>query len=117
MKYSEPESISLERVLSILEHGDSDAKCHALVNLVHSDIDWKQAQEICLENLKNTDQNVARVATICLGHIARINGDIDQDRVVKALISLKTSHSSLAGTAEDALSDIDIFINQKKRST
>jgi hypothetical protein len=72
-----------------------------------SDGDWVTNHALSL--LRHSDSNVRVMAATALGHIARIHGRIDVDRVLPAL-RLLANDPATAGRAEDALDDIDMFV-------
>lgn len=109
MKYVEPHEISREQAESAFESADPSAICHALVNLTFFEDDWKWMSDTCMRYVEGSDKNIALTAIICLGHVARIHHRID-DRVLARLNELK-SDPVLGGTAEDALSDVEIFVD------
>jgi len=105
MKYSEPKQITIESAESIFKSGNVNDICHAIVNVVHSDIDWRWAQDVCLRFSHSEEFAIAHVSVVCLGHIARINRRIDKQRVIKRFEELK-SNPRLVGAIENALDDI-----------
>jgi hypothetical protein len=62
--------------------------------------------------MDHADENVARVATLCLGHLARIHGELDLHCVLPHLHRQKRDRPALAGTVDDVLEDISMFIHR-----
>jgi len=54
--------------------------------------------------------NVRRVAVTALGHLARIHRTLDLDRVLPVLAQI-SGEVEPAGTVEDAMDDIRLFIS------
>ena len=89
--------------------GDITARANALLGVVHADDDpaWLQAR--CTEIIASSDHpNDRRLAVVCLGHIARLHGVAGPE--VVGLLAELTHDPVLGGTAEDALSDVRIFV-------
>ncbi|MBC3879964.1 hypothetical protein H8K35_06495 [Undibacterium sp. LX40W] len=89
---------------------DPQVICDALVTMAFYEADWNWAQEKCLSFLKSSDIQVAGLAATCLGHIARIHRRLDKERVLIALRDASLNTPFIAGKVEDALDDIDTFI-------
>ncbi|MEN5032579.1 hypothetical protein [Pseudomonas sp. Ps21-P2] len=74
------------------------------------DPEWIQIKCIdVIENHRNDD--VRGLAMTCIGHVARMHKVIDKSLVIPVLFE-KLKHSTLSGRAQDALDDIDVFINR-----
>lgn len=96
-------------LLAAIRTGDPQIANEALLELTYDDPDGDWVEPILLEHLApEHDLPLRRLATTCLGHLARIHGKITRTTVVPALHAL-LSDPDLGGTAEDALQDIDIF--------
>jgi 3-oxoadipate enol-lactonase len=110
MRYQSVEPISRSDAESIFAGENTDEIVNALLSVAYHDPDWRWVQNQCLQFLDASTFNLRRMATLCLGHVGRIHGIIDWDVVVPRLVSL-LDDPELAGTAEDALSDISIFVH------
>ena len=64
----------------------------------------------CLHLTDSQDLNVRRVAVTALGHLARIHRTLDLDRVLPVLAQI-SGEVEPAGTVEDAMDDIRLFIS------
>lgn len=96
-----------EKLLS----GDPEAIVYGLLGAVEGVDDWRWVQDQCLRFVTDPREDVVRAAVICLGHLARIRGKLDQERVGKAFRKVKVGASPrVRGAIEDALSDIKIFL-------
>ena len=112
-RYEEILPISRHEAISLFHFGlDSEAICKALLSVALHDEDWKWAQAHCLRFLEHSNPEVRRVAAVGLGHVARIHGHLDRRRVVMALNSFinRDINKKIAGAAQDALDDIDLFL-------
>lgn len=107
MKYVEPKKISRKEADLALKSPDSGVVSHALVNIAFFESEWKWSQDVCLQFVDDRRIEVAQVALTCIGHIARIHGQLDK-KVIQKLNSLR-KNSKLGGYAENALSDYEIF--------
>jgi hypothetical protein len=106
--YHEVLPISREAAASAFSSGDADRICHALISLAYHDGDWRWVQDTCLHFLRNDNPQISGVAATCLGHVARIHGILDKDKVVLALHTRLADHR-IKGIIEDALEDIGMF--------
>lgn len=101
--------ISRDDALKAFASGDSEQICKVLVSVAFHESDWRWVQDKCLEFLASDDANVSGLAATCLGHIARIHKSLDKERVVAALRQ-RLGDPSIAGRVEDALDDIEMFV-------
>lgn len=92
--------------------GDPRKIGDALLSVAFYDTDWQWVQDQCLSYLDNESAQIRCVAAICLGHVARIHGKLDLDKVVSALRS-KKEDPEVWGSALDALDDIEMFVVRK----
>ena|SRR3990167_10012909 len=101
----------IDRNLAEDAFNSNDARkiCDALVRVTYYDSDFKWVQSKCIVFLKSNDINVKRLAITCLGHLARIHKKLDKELVIPLLEQLRTD-KYLGGTAEDALDDIEMFL-------
>lgn len=80
---------------------------------LYGDGDWKETQELCLELLDHDDHQVQALAATCLGHLARVYRQLDEDRVLAALRRVR-SRPHVRGNADNALDDIDTFLHPRR---
>jgi hypothetical protein len=92
-----------------LASGDTKAICDAMVSIAYHDEDWHWAQQQFLELLSASDTQVRGLAATCLGHLARIHGMLDRDRVETELRKY-LEDAAIGGRASDALDDIGMFL-------
>lgn len=107
-QYREPAPIARSEAVAALSSGDLNKVREALVSIAFHDPDFEWAQAQCLDFCANPDPEVRGVAVVCLGHIARIHGRIDMEKVGPVLKKL-ASDSQLVGIVQDALDDIRQF--------
>jgi len=103
---------SIERVLIDLQSTDTSTVCNGLLGIAFCESDWQWAKNTFLQLLQNHPHSDIRdLCATCLGHVARIHGKLDKNKVTKVL--KKYSHDPnfavLAG-AQNALDDIAMFI-------
>src|SRR5262245_59198295 len=101
-RYHDVLPLSRDVAVAEFESGDAERICHALVAVAFHEPDWRWAQDRCLELLDDRDPNVSGLAATCLGHVARIHGTLDKERVVSALRN-KMDNQQIVGIVEDAL--------------
>jgi hypothetical protein len=117
MRYVEIEPITRQEAEVAFASGVSREICLGLVRLVYHDDDWHWLQEKCIEMSQDSDVFVAGVAVTCVGDVARIHRTLELDKVLPVLKELR-ANPELAGRVDDALGDIEIFMNVKiDRST
>ena len=97
-----------------LNSGDPEVISQALVGAAFHSPEWQWVQDTCLGYLEHQSLQVRRVAAICLGHVARIHGLLDEPLVNPRLKEL-LSDPELGPYAEDALEDIRMFVTRKRR--
>ena len=108
MKYKAPEAIPKQDAEALFESAQPEIICQALVSLAFYEPDWKWVQDKCLFFIQEKNPSVRRVAATCLGHVARIHGRLEKDKVVKEL-RLHMNDHELIESLEDALNDIEMF--------
>lgn len=100
-----------EEIEQAFKHGSARDISETLVTLALYDTDWKKVEKYCLEFLEHQDASIRAVAATCIGHLARIHKTLDLDLVLPALYRhLSDPGKWVAGSADDALSDIQIFM-------
>lgn len=103
--FHNPAPATPARVRAALDRGDLSSALDAMVGAVlpgHGD--WRELQELYLGLLDHGDRQVRLLAATCLGHVARVHGRLDEDRVVPAL--------ERRG-ATNALDDIRTFLHPR----
>jgi hypothetical protein len=109
MRYSEPLPLTRADAERIFASSDRDAVCEALVAVAFHDPDWRWVQDKCLGFTHHSEWALRAIAATCLGHLARIHGTLDFERVKPRLIELMKDPRT-RGYAEDAASDIRMFM-------
>ncbi len=79
--YQEVEQRSEAEIDRMLESESGDDLIRALLPLAFFGKDWKVAQETCVGFLEHRDPEVARIAALGIGHLARIHGKIGTSAV------------------------------------
>lgn len=99
-------------VLAELQSGVAGRATDALLSLTYHESDRVWLEDLLLGVLEDdgNDLQVRQLATICLGHSARIHQAVSR-RVIDRLDAL-LGHPELASRATDALSDIAIFAKE-----
>ena len=101
-----------QKLEAMLRSEDMTVATDALLYLCFNidDPEWIQVKFIdVIEKHRNDD--VRGLAMTCIGHIARMHKVIDKSLVIPVLFE-KLKHSTLSGRAQDAIDDIDVFINR-----
>ena len=103
---------SQEELDVMLRSEDAEVATDALMYLCFNIDDPQWIQLKCIEAIKNhRDEDVRGLALTCIGHVARMHKIIDKSLVMPVLLE-KLKHRTLSGRAQDALDDIEIFINR-----
>ena len=95
-----------------LSSGDTAAKIYALLRSAHHDPDWRWVQDTCIEHALNADFELAYTATICFGHLARIHGALDLNKVMPVLTKLRKDPAH-KGVVEDIIQEIRFFTSDR----
>lgn len=98
---------SFKAAETALHSGDPRRIGRALLTLALNGYDV--AERRALEHLRHPDVWVRRNAATSLGHVARVVGELDVDRVVPALLALMAD-PKVYGEADDALDDVEHFL-------
>ena len=105
----EPDEPWRREMLAAIESDDVARATQSLVELTYNDPDGGWVEQVVLAHLDTRYHDQLRaLAATCLGHVARIHGEINRSTVVPALRAL-LSDPLLAGRAQDALDDVDQF--------
>jgi hypothetical protein len=106
-RYEEPPLASREDLESAVATGDPTAISRTMVGIIEDDdVDWLTHTLLDLSGHGSIE--VRATAITCLGHVARIHGRIDSDRVLPRLRDLR-SDPLLRGRVDDAIDDIEHF--------
>lgn len=112
MKYEEIKKIDSSNLLSELGSLDEDKKLNALLHLVLNENNYNLAMKTTLEFSDNESELIKGCAIECFGHIARIYGKLELEKVNNIInTNLRQKPSKfLLGKILDAKDDIEIFI-------
>ena len=80
---------------------------------LYGDGDWQEAQDLYLTLLDHDDHQAQALAATCLGHVARVYGQLDEARVGTALRQVRV-RPHVSGTARNALEDIELFLYPRR---
>lgn len=109
IKFNDVKSIDRDTAENVFNSKNSKEICDALIRITYYDHDYKWVQSKCIRFLDSNDLNVKRLAIICLGHLARIHKQLDKEAVIPLLKKLQND-PNVGGAAEDALDDIESFL-------
>lgn len=109
MNYEEATPISRTDAVDVFTTGEPIQICRALVRVVFHDPDWRWVQEQCIRLAARPDPDVRGLVATCFGHLARLHGELDAEKVVLVLRSLNDD-PEITGRVEDALDDIRMFL-------
>jgi hypothetical protein len=107
--YEEPPDATVGQVRAALAAGEEPSHVSTLlVGAALHQSDWRNVQELCLELLDGENAAIAATSVTCLGHLARLHGQIDKDRVIRAIKSHE-DNPVIRKRIQDALDDIEMF--------
>ena len=106
--YENPRSIAKEAAEAILLKGNSSEMCSALMSIALYEKDLSQAQDLVFPNFLSTNKDIAQAAITSVGHLARLHGQIDLDRL-NFLLERMIYKAELSGNIEDMFNDIEVF--------
>ena len=108
-QYQDLPRVSEKDIETKLELAKGEDLC--LLLLAMSELEnWRWVQEKYLTYLTHEDKWVASAAITGLGHLARLSGNLDKDKVISSLKKLESERPELIGKIEDSISDIEVFL-------
>jgi hypothetical protein len=109
--FHNPEKEEKQEVLKILKSGDSGAICNTLVAVAFHEEDLNFCIKVIVECLNHPDDNVKGLAVLCIGHLARIHGELPEDIVIPIMLkALKSKVKAVKDRVVHAMSDIHVFM-------
>ena len=110
-EYREVPAFERRAALAALDSGDVDRMVDALLGLALHDPDWKWIQDLCIRYSGHPHANVRGIAVLSFGHVARIHGKLETDRVLPILRrALQDPDPLVRGQAHSALADVQFFV-------
>jgi hypothetical protein len=114
MRFENLEPIGREAAGTMLSEGTQEEKVGALLRLTYHDPDREWLQSLCIDILHTSnDLWLRRTAITCIGHIARIHGNVDV-KVVRPLLERLREDAELSGFVDDTLADLTTFLPRLK---
>jgi hypothetical protein len=113
LKYESVEPISRKRAQISFSSGNPRLIREALIRVALYDEDWSWTEHWCLHFIASNDPEIRATAILCLGHIARVHGQLDTAIVVPLLRKLKND-PLVGGYADNALSDIYTYMKYEE---
>lgn len=110
-----PDLVWRGRMMADIESGDFALATDALLSLTNYEPERRWIEKVLLGVIDSTaDLQIRQLAVICLGHVARIHRNTTSAVVVPRLEAL-THEKDFASRANNALEDIEIFVNRAVR--
>lgn len=113
MRYHQPQKLTKTDAEQAFARGSAPEIQRALVAIALGEEDWRWVQEKCLVFTHHDEPGIRGLAATCLGHLARIHGQLDMHKVMPRLDALQRDPAT-AGRAETALDDIKMFILDRR---
>lgn len=108
MQYEKLPKITKEQAESKLKTVQGEDLCLLLLSMCELE-DWKWVQDIYIRYLNSNDQWVLGAAITALGHLARIAGKIEKNKVIEALNKISSTNPMIKGKIDNAINDINMF--------
>jgi hypothetical protein len=115
MRWQEVIPITRDDAQVALDSDSPSIVCDALVRITYHDPDWRWVQEQLLKFSKHSNADIRGLAATCFGHLARIHRVLDLKLVLPVLSELLRD-SEVSGRAQDALDDIRIYLEHKRKT-
>jgi hypothetical protein len=110
-KYEEVQEYNKESTIEELKSTEANGIVNALLGLTFHEGNWKWVQDICIQYSSHSEYKVRGIAILCFGHLARIHGELDTERVLPIVKkALRDSNEFVVGHANSALDDIQFFV-------
>jgi hypothetical protein len=106
--YECPKAVTKEVAELALSEDDGMKLCSILISVALFENDFPWAQNLIFSNVLSKHQHIAQAAVIAVGHLARIHGKINMDKL-NVLFEGVLFKSELSGSIQDTLDDIEIF--------
>lgn len=107
-----------EAIEQVVRHGPLDDLRWLPVGLSLDPPEGVDVQGLCLRLSRHCDPWVRGNALMAFGHLARVTGELDPERVKPVLQEgLKDESGLVSSRAADAISDIRIYLGWKFRHT
>jgi hypothetical protein len=108
-KYEEIAPISPVEAEAVIRAGKTEDVPLTLIRLAYYEPDWRWVQDLCINLSNHKDKWVRRACATCFGHLARIHGKIEREKINPVLTRL-LNDSDVSGYAQDTINDLDIFL-------
>ncbi|ULJ64771.1 hypothetical protein [Wielerella bovis] len=112
--YQEIPMFNEDKITEILQYGSNEDKSELVLSLSLYQYDIKKTESIIKLFLTGTNEDMARVALVALGHVIRLNGHhVDIEKWITIFKSLP-SKNKLQGQFDEVLEDYEIFVKRKQ---
>ena len=111
MKYESIKKYSKAEIEKALADNNPDELLYVVLSVALYSDDFEYAENFCIQLSNHEHFNVCRNAIQGFGHIARIHGKLNENKV-KPIIekALKNKNKTVRGNANDAKDDTEIFL-------
>lgn len=100
-----------EWALEQIKSDETDRIADALLSLAFYNEDWMFVENLCIEYSSHSDSKVRGIAILCFGHLARIHGQLHNEKVMPIINkALMDKDDFIRGHAHDAKDDINTFL-------
>jgi hypothetical protein len=107
--YEKIEPISRSEAEAVIRRDQTGDIPLTLIRLAYYEPDWRWVQDLCISLSDHKDKWVRRACATCFGHLARIHGRIEREKINPVLTRL-LNDSDVSGYAQDTIDELDIFL-------
>ena len=112
VKFEQPEAISKDEAQKALSSVRTDVVATTLIRIALWEQDWRWAEKVFLNSLRDDRKEVRSAALLSLGHLARLHHILHTGVVLPAVTALLTD-PDCAGLARDAIDDIERYARNR----
>lgn len=112
MKFNQPAPQPKAEILAEVASENFERICKALTSAALHEPDRARVEALIIRFLSHEDPFVRGVAALSAGHVARLHGALDTQRITP-LIERLLDDPRTRGKASDALDDIHMFLRER----
>jgi hypothetical protein len=110
--YKEPICLPFSEAEAMMTSERPDEVCNGLLSVTLYSRDLALAQSWCLRLAGHVSPEVRGLVATCIGHLARLHGQLDLTSAVETLRVLSLPYdATVAGRVADALEDVEQYLS------
>jgi len=104
--------LTREQVKLAIQNDNIEILVFAALSIATYDLDWKYAQDLCIQLSKHPHKTVRGNAVLALSYVARIHRRLEKNLAKPVLLNArKDPEIEVQQKAEDAIEDINLFMS------